>query len=81
MKKHLIAFTAIFALFIGGCGSIQEENDNTTLDNSSDKAEEAEGGFYELNSVKMSDESKFSEEEWEEILEKIEEGEITLEDE
>lgn len=43
--------------------------------------EEAEGGFYELNSVKMSDESKFSEEEWEEILEKIEEGEITLEDE
>ena len=45
MKKHLIAFTAIFALFIGGCGSIQEENDNTTLDNSSDKAEEAEGGI------------------------------------
>ena len=81
MKKYLIAFTAIFSLFIGGCGSIQEENDNTTLDNSSDKAEEAEGGFYELNSVKMSDESKFSEEEWEEILEKIEEGEITLEDE
>jgi len=29
----------------------------------------------------MSDESKLSEEEWEEILEKIEEGEITLEDE
>jgi len=81
MKKYLIPLIAILALFMGGCSSLQEENDSTTLISLSDEAEEAKGGYYELNSVKKSDESKFSEEEWQEILEKIEEREIILEDE
>ncbi|MBR7795126.1 M56 family metallopeptidase [Virgibacillus sp. AGTR] len=43
--------------------------------------EQEEGSNYEINSVKKSDESKFSREDWEEILKQVENGEIVLEDE
>lgn len=60
---------------------ILEQNDKTLAEPSSDEAQEAEGGNYELVSVKLSDEPKFSKEDWEEILKQIENNEVILEKE
>lgn len=61
--------------------SILEKNDKTLEEHSSNEPQEAEGGYYELVSVKLSDESKFSKEDWEQILKQIENNEVILEKE
>lgn len=78
MVRYLIAFTTMLVLFIAGCSSLDQE---AKLVPSSEEAEKemADGGSYELISVKMSDESKFSKEEWKKVLKQIETGEIILE--
>lgn len=56
------------------------DNDKTE-DVLGDEAQEEKGGYYEITSVKKSDESKFSKEDWEEILKQVENNEIILEEE
>ncbi|WP_368654167.1 hypothetical protein AB4Y30_03785 [Ornithinibacillus sp. 4-3] len=79
MNKYLIAFTMILVLFLAGCSLIHEAN--LASPNEEAATEEAEGGHYELISVKMSDKPKFSKEEWREILKQIQNGEVILEKE
>lgn len=97
MSKTVIALSSVVLLALGSIGvagsvlakekapSVSEvnyeENRVATYDPKNQKAEEAEGGFYELISVKMSDESKFPKEEWKKVLKQIEKGEVILEDE
>ena len=57
-----------------------EEEVLTLTEESFDTSIEEEG-HSELMSVKLSDESKFSKEEWKKILKKIERNEIILEEE
>lgn len=95
MSKSIKVLSSVALLTLGGIGlfgsvltkentphvSVDEDNRVATYDSKDQKAEEAEGGYHELNSVKMSDESKFPKEEWKKILEQIEKGEVILEDE
>ncbi|MGE8003802.1 M56 family metallopeptidase [Lysinibacillus sp. NPDC093216] len=59
---------------------IQEENKVATLVSSNGEKEESKRGFSELISVKMSDESKFTKDEWQKVLKQIEKGEVHLEE-
>ncbi len=94
MSKSAMAVSFVAVLVLGslGVGGVifaqqytpsigQEENVVTILDASSEEPIEADGGFYELISVKLSDETMFPKEDWERILRKIENGEIIVEDE
>ncbi|UOE92679.1 hypothetical protein [Alkalihalobacillus sp. LMS39] len=94
MSKSAMAVSFVAVLVLGslGVGGVifaqqftssigEEENVVTTLDVSSEEPIEAEGGYYELISVKLSDETMFPKEDWERILRKIEKGEVILEDE
>lgn len=80
MDKYLIAFTTMSIIFIAGCSLLDREA-NLVPPSEDAKMETAGSGYYELISVKMSDESKFSREEWNKILKQIEKGEVILEDE
>lgn len=80
MNKSLIAFTTMSIIFITGCSPLDREANLVPL-NEEAKMETEGGGYYELISVKMSDESKFSREEWNKILKQIEKGEVILQDE
>ncbi len=97
MSKTVIALSSVALLALGSigvAGSVlakekapsvsevsHEDNRIATYDPKDQKAEETEGGFYELISVKMSDEPKFPKDRWQEILKQIEKGEVILEDE
>ncbi|MEI3605419.1 M56 family metallopeptidase [Pseudogracilibacillus sp. SE30717A] len=92
MKKRtkIISLTAMIAVGIIGtstavytyAGGVIERNDKAIAVNSSNESkEQAEGGSYELVSVKLSDEPKFSKEEWKKILKQIEKNEVILEEE
>lgn len=97
VKKSTLLFSVIVGLSLFGSGLIYsvsaQSNFITVLDESFEKEEtitltndfgepkEEEGGYYELVSVKLSDESRFSSEDWEEILLQIENNEVLLEEE
>lgn len=80
MNKFLyIALTIILITFLVGCSSLNQEA-KLASPNEEAKEETANGSYYELISVRMSDKSKFSTEDWNEILKLIEKGEIILVD-
>jgi len=71
-------FTAVYTYADG----VTEQNDKAIAEHSSNESkEEEDGGYYELVSVKLSDESRFSEEEWKKVLKQIENNEVILEEE
>ena len=57
---------------------VENNNDLTILEPSEVKLDEEIENRNELNSIKKSDESKFSKEEWEEILKQVENNEVIL---
>lgn len=59
---------------------LETERNDATFE-SDELAEEDPNGYYELYSVKLSDESKFRKEDWAKILKQIENGEVLLEKE
>ena len=91
LKKRTIIISIMSMIVVGmigtstaiyvNAGVVPEENDKTSLELSSNEPQEAEGGYYELVSVKLSDESKFPKDDWEEILKQIENNEVILEEE
>ncbi|KAB8129918.1 M56 family metallopeptidase [Gracilibacillus oryzae] len=96
MSKMAMAISFITILGIGSIGlggaifakqftpPVSEELDENyvaTASISGEEPTEAEGGFSELISVKLSDEPRFPKEDWKKILKQIENGEVILEEE
>ena len=97
VKKYTIISAVIAISAVGGFGgfgamastldknntAITEtiENKEAKIGNELDYKTESENGSSWLVSVKLSDEKKFSPEEWEKVLKQIENGEVYLEEE
>lgn len=94
VSKPIVVLSTAVLLAFGGIGMAsfafvykkqpllsEEENQVATLELGEPSKESETKGGYHLYSVKLSDESKFKKEEWVQILEQIENGEVILEEE
>ena len=93
VSKPIVLLSTAALLCLGGIGIanlavfyqnpplVTEEIMVATLELGEPAKESSTSGVYELYSVKLSDESRFKEEEWVKILKQIEKGEVILEEE